>query len=283
MRSRVPAPPRAADNVRGADVSCSSRDVRRGGHTCATVQGKFKTEAIVLRSIRYGEADRVLHLFSANRGRVNAIAKGVRRPRSRFGGRLEPFFRLDLILHQGRSDLCTVTAAHTVDAHPNLRADGPALGAAARGCDAVLRLCDAEEANPGAYNLLCRYLTILDGSESTTGDGSGDGAVGLATALAFRIKLVLATGFSPELASCARCGEADGLTGFSGAAGGVVCAACERGGFPLSAEAHAFMVEALGNPLARAPSAGERALRQVERAIAETVEHHASVQLRAAA
>jgi DNA repair protein RecO (recombination protein O) len=245
--------------------------------------GQFKTEAIVLRGIRYGEADRVLHLYSATRGRIGAIAKGVRRPRSRFGGRLEPFFRLDLVLYQGRGDLATVTAAHTLAAHPNLRADGPALGAAARACDAVLRLLDSEQANPAAYNLLCRYLAILDGSESSGGDGSADGAAGLATALAFRLKLALAAGFAPELASCARCGEGDGLAGFSGTAGGVVCAACEHGGFPLSGEAHRFLVEALGRPLAQAPSAGDRALRQAERAISETLEHHAHVQLRAAA
>src|SRR5919106_37449 len=140
--------------------------------------GTYKTEAIVLRSIRYGEADRVLHLYSATRGRIGAIAKGSRRPRSRFGGRLEPFFRLDLVLYEGRGDLATVTAAHTVVAHPNLRADGPALGAAARACDAVLRLLDVEEANPGAYNLISRYLAMLDGSESVAGDGSAGGAAG---------------------------------------------------------------------------------------------------------
>ena len=243
--------------------------------------GNYKTEAIVLRSIRYGEADRVLHLFSATRGRVNAIAKGSRRPRSRFGGHLEPFFRLDLVLHEGRGELATVTAAHTVAAHPNLRASGPALGAAARACDAVLRLCDAEEANPAAYNLLCRYLAMLDGADSVTGDGSADGAAGLAAALAFRLKLALAAGFAPELGSCARCGEGDGLAGFSGAAGGVVCAGC--GGFELSADAHGFMVEALGHPLTQAPGAPDRTLRQVERAISETLEHHAHVRLRAAA
>ncbi|MQA72855.1 MAG: DNA repair protein RecO [Solirubrobacterales bacterium] len=245
--------------------------------------GQFKTEAIVLRGIRYGEADRVLHLYSATRGRIGAIAKGVRRPRSRFGGRLEPFFRLDLVLYQGRGDLATVTSAHTVAAHANLRGDGAALGAAARACDAVLRLLDSEQANPAAYNLLCRYLAILDGAESTGGDGSGDGATGLATALAFRLKLALSAGFAPELASCARCGEGDGLAGFSGAAGGVVCSACEQGGFPLSGDAHRFLVEALGRPLAQAPSADGRALRQAERAISDTLEHHAHVQLRAAA
>ncbi len=73
--------------------------------------GSYKTEAIVLRSIRYGEADRVLHLYSATRGRINAIAKGSRRPKSRFGGRLEPYFRLDLVLYEGRGELATVTSA----------------------------------------------------------------------------------------------------------------------------------------------------------------------------
>jgi len=225
----------------------------------------------------------VLHLYSATRGRVGAIAKGSRRPRSRFGGRLEPFFRLDLVLHEGRGELATVTSASTVAAPPGLRSSRAALMAAARGCDAVLRLLDSAEANPHAYNLLCRYLALLDGEESVHGDGSGDGAAGLATALAFRLKLALAAGFSPELATCARCGEADGLTGFSGAAGGVVCAACEQGAFELSPEAHWFMVESLGRPLTSAPSAPERALRQAERAVSETLEHHAQVRLRAAA
>ncbi|MGN6587264.1 MAG: DNA repair protein RecO [Solirubrobacterales bacterium] len=235
-----------------------------------------KTEAVVLRSIRYGEADRILHLYSKSRGRIGAIAKGARKPRSRFGGRLEPFFRLDLLLHEGRGDLMTVTSANTVDGYPRLRSSGPALTAGARACDAVLRLLDAAEPNPPAYNLLCRYLSLLD-------DPTEEQAAGLETALAFRIKLALVAGFAPELASCARCGEAGHLVGFSGAAGGVVCAGCEAGSFPLNEEAHSFMVEALAKPLNEAPAAEARALRQVERAVSETLEHHAHVQLRAAA
>jgi DNA repair protein RecO (recombination protein O) len=241
------------------------------------VAGKtLKTEAVVLRSIRYGEADRILHLYSTARGRINAIAKGARRPKSRFGGRLEPFFRLDLILHEGRSELLTVTNAATVDGYPRLRSSGPALTAGARACDAVLRLLDSAEPNPPAYNLLCRYLAMLD-------DPALPRAAGIETALSFRLKLALAAGFSPELASCARCGEAEHLTGFSGAAGGVVCAGCEAGSFELSEEAHRFMAEAIASPLAEAPEAGERALRQAERAVGETLEHHAHVRLRAAA
>ncbi len=230
----------------------------------------------MLRSIRYGEADRILHLYSKSRGRIGAIAKGARKPRSRFGGRLEPFFRLDLLLHEGRGDLMTVTSANTVDGYPRLRSSGAAITAAARACDAVLRLLDAAEPNPPAYNLLCRYLSLLDDySEPRAGD--------LETALSFRLKLALAAGFAPELASCASCGEAEHLAGFSGAAGGVVCSSCEAGSFPLDEEAHRFMVGALANPLNEAPEAEPRALRQVERAVGETLEHHAHVQLRAAA
>ncbi len=236
----------------------------------------LKTEAIVLRSIRYGEADRILHLYTAQRGRVGAIAKGARRPKSRFGGRLEPFFRLDLLLHEGRGELLTVTQAATVSGYPRLRVSGAALTAAARACDAVLRLLDSAEPNPPGYNLLCRYLSLLD-------DAGAAEAASLPTALSFRLKLALAAGFSPELASCTRCGEAEHLAGFSGAAGGVVCAGCEAGSFPLSEEAHRFMVAAIAAPLAEAPAADERALRQAERAIGETLEHHAHVQLRAAA
>jgi DNA repair protein RecO (recombination protein O) len=242
------------------------------------VAGSYKTEAVVLRSIRYGEADRVLHLYSSTRGRIGAIAKGSRRPRSRFGGRLEPFFRLDLVLHEGRGELATVTSAATVAGHRRLRESGPSLQAASRACDVVLRLLDAAEPNPPAYNLLCRYLGLLDGE-----GGEAEPAADLATGLAFRLKLALAAGFAPELSSCARCGEADGLSGFSGPAGGVVCSACEGGAFELSDEAHEFMVEALGSPLAQAPQANERALRQVERAISGILEHHAHVRLRPAA
>ena len=83
--------------------------------------GSFKTEAVVLRSIRFGEADRILHLYSRNRGRLGAIAKGARKPRSRFGGRLEPFFRLDLVLYEGRGELATVTSASTIEGYSRLR------------------------------------------------------------------------------------------------------------------------------------------------------------------
>jgi DNA repair protein RecO (recombination protein O) len=236
--------------------------------------GPVKTEAIVMRSLRYGEADRILHLYTPGRGRVGAIAKGVRRARSRFGGRLEPFFRLQVELHEGRGELLTVTGAQTVDGHARLRGDARCLDAAARACDAVGRLFETSEPHPGVFNLLCRQLALLDEQAAGTRP-----ELGRAGALAFRLKLLLAAGLAPQLSACASCGEQQHLVGFSGAAGGVVCTACEAGSFPLGADAHVFMAEALGRSLSEVPDAPERALGQAERAIAATLEHHAHVRL----
>jgi DNA repair protein RecO (recombination protein O) len=234
------------------------------------VSGLFKVEAVVLRSIRFGEADRVLHLYSRERGRIGAMAKGVRRVRSRFGGRVEPLFRVDLVLHEGRGELATVTSVSTVNAHASLRDRHHSLQRATQACDAVLRLFDSQEPNPAAYNLLCHELMLLDTQpESAT----------RAQALAFRLKLLLAAGFVPELAGCASCGEREELGAFSASAGGVVCGSCEAGSFPLDADAHQFMVAALARSLAEAPTAPDPALRQADRAIAETLEHHAHVRL----
>jgi DNA repair protein RecO (recombination protein O) len=243
--------------------------------------GPVKTEAVVLRSMRYGEADRILHLYTPNRGRVAAIAKGVRRSRSRFGGRLEPFFRLNIELHEGRGELLTVTGAQTVDGHARLRGDGHALDAAARACDAVGRLFETSEPHPGVFNLLCRQLALLDQHAGVQG-GEGSPAW-WAAALAFRLKLLLAAGLAPQLSACASCGEHDHLVGFSGAAGGVVCAACEAGSFALGADAYEFMTAALARGLSEVPTAGEAALGQAERAIAATLEHHAHLRLMPAA
>jgi DNA repair protein RecO (recombination protein O) len=239
--------------------------------------GPVKTEAVVLRSLRYGEADRILHVYTPHRGRVGAIAKGVRRARSRFGGRLEPFFRVHMELHEGRGELLTVTGAQTIDGHARLRADARALDAAARACDAVGRLFETSEPHPGVFHLLCRQLALLDERAARGVPLGRDGA------LAFRMKLLLAAGLAPQLGACANCGEREHLVGFSGSAGGVVCAACEAGSFPLGAEAHSFMAGALGRALAEVPSASEPALGQVERAIAATLEHHAHVRLMPAA
>lgn len=254
--------------------------------------GSLKTEAIVLRSIRYGEADRILHLYTREHGRLGAIAKGARRARSRFGARLEPFFQIRAVLHEGRGDLYTVTAVDTIDAHAGLRESAAALDAAARACDAVARLFETDEPHPEVFALLANQLALLDlaRAESARAEPSGTQpslarpgrpmAARPENALAFRLKLLLAAGLVPQLGSCANCGEREHLTGFSAAAGGVVCSSCESGSFPLDQEAYEFMVAALGSPLAQVPAASARAVQMVERAIRETAEHHAQVRLR---
>jgi DNA repair protein RecO (recombination protein O) len=236
--------------------------------------GQVKTEAVVLRSLRYGEADRILHLYTPHRGRVGAIAKGVRRTRSRFGGRLEPFFRLHIELHEGKGELLTVTGAHTIDGHPGLRGQARALDAAARACDAVGRLFETSEPHPGVFHLLCRQLALLACQPASATRGR---------ALAFRLKLLAAAGLAPQLGSCVSCGDPEHLVGFSGASGGVVCASCEAGAFALEQDAHRFMVQALGSPLTEAALGDERVLGQVERAVAHMLEHHAHVRLMPAA
>jgi DNA repair protein RecO (recombination protein O) len=237
------------------------------------MSGSVKTEAVVLRSLRYGEADRILHLYTPGSGRVGAIAKGVRRTRSRFGGRLEPFFRVRLVLYEGRGELMTVTSAETVDPYVRLRSNAAGLDSAARACDAVGRIFETSEPHAGVYNLLCNQLALLDADPAQATH---------ANSLAFRMKLLIAAGLAPQLAACATCGACEHLVGFSAAAGGVVCSACEAASFVLDEATHAFMTAVVGGPLAQTPTASVRTLRQVERAIAEMLEHHAHLRLRSA-
>jgi DNA repair protein RecO (recombination protein O) len=239
--------------------------------------GYYKTEGVVLRSMRLREADRIVHLYTGTHGRVNAVVKGVRRTKSRFGGRLEPFFRVRLVLYEGRGELHTVTQAEAVEWYPRLREHGAAIHTAGTACESVLRMFGDGEANAAAYNLLCHELQLLD---------TRPAAAGAANLLAFRLKLLLAAGFLPELADCARCGAPPGAGAvrFSSAAGGVICPECGTGdGFALGAAARSFMATALAVPLKDAPAAERQALAQVERAVSGTLEYHAHVRLRAVA
>jgi len=237
------------------------------------VAGSLKTDGIVLRSLRYGEADRILHLYTPSRGRIGAIAKGVRRTRSRFGGRLEPFSRVRLVCHEGRGELLTVTGVETLEPHAALRDHAVTLDAAARACDAVGRIFETGDPHPGVYNLLANELALLAADPAQASH---------ANALAFRLKLLVAAGLAPALACCASCGAVEHLSGFSAAAGGVVCTACEAASFPLAQESYQFMIAALATPLADVPPASAQALREAERAIGETLEHHGNLRLRAA-
>ena len=165
----------------------------------------YKTDAVVLRSFRLGEADRVLHLYTLDRGRVGAVAKGVRKTKSRFGARLEPLSHVELLLHQGSGELHTVTGASLVDPHRPAREDPYRLSVGLVGAEAMLRLFVEQERNERAFEALTRFLTVLDGlPEGLRGRGALD-----PLALAFQLKLLWLSGYLPHLESCVECGAAE--------------------------------------------------------------------------
>src|SRR5664280_1838466 len=120
-----------------------------------------KARAIVLASRPLGEADRIVGLFSQELGRLDAVVKGVRRTKSRWGGRLEPFNVCDLVLYRGRS-LFTVTSAQFVVAFERLRTDLEAMAAASVVCEAAAALFPEEQPQERVFNLLCHALAEID-------------------------------------------------------------------------------------------------------------------------
>src|SRR3954468_11342557 len=181
----------------------------------------YKTEAVVLRSLRFGEADRVLHLYTLERGRIGALAKGVRKTKSRFGARLEPLSHVELMLHQGSGELQTVTGVELVRSHREAREEPYRLGVGLVGAEAMLRLFTEQERNPRGFEALTRFLDLLDDLEASAERPALDPLV-----LSFQLKLLWLLGFLPALTSCSECGSQDEpLVGYSPSAGGAVCRA----------------------------------------------------------
>src|SRR5919109_1159910 len=146
----------------------------------------YKTEAVVLRSFRLGEADRVLHLYTLARGRIGAVAKGIRRTKSRFGARLEPLSHVEVLLHQGSGELQTVTGVDLIRPHRGAREQHYRLSVGLVGLEAMLRLFNEPEANPRAFHALTRFLDLLD--ELTPNDARQPRLDPLA--LSFQLKLL---------------------------------------------------------------------------------------------
>jgi DNA repair protein RecO (recombination protein O) len=234
----------------------------------------------VLRSIRLGEADRVLHVYTLDRGRVGAVAKGVRRTKSRFGARLEPLSHVDAILHQGSGELHTVTGVDLVRSHRTAREDAYRLGIGLVGAEAMLRLFSEQEANPRAFTALTRFLDLLD--EWPPRAGSRPPLDPLA--LAFQLKLLWLSGYLPHLSSCADCGSPGPFVGYSAKAGGAVCGAC-AGAAPslaLSPAGLAGIDLLLRRPLAEASDVPlpDRAARDALAVVAASYEYHGGFRLR---
>src|SRR5579864_1485124 len=181
----------------------------------------YKTEAVVLRTIRFGEADHVLHLYTLDRGRVGAVAKGVRKTTSRFGARLEPLSHVEVMLHQGSGELQTVTGVHLLRPHSVAREDYYRLSVGLVGAEAMLRLFSEQEANARAFGALTRFLDLLDEAPQAAERPALD-----PLGLAFQLKLLWLAGYLPHVSACAECGAKEPLVGYSTRAGGAVCARC---------------------------------------------------------
>jgi len=238
----------------------------------------YKTEAVVLRSFRLGEADRVLHLYTLDRGRVGAVAKGVRKTKSRFGARLEPLSHGELMLHQGTGELQTVTGVELIRSHRETRETPYRLGVGLVAAEAMLRLFPEQEANERAFRALARFLDLLDELEPASTEPTKDPLV-----LSFQLKLLWLSGYLPHVTSCAECGAHDGLSIYSPQAGGAVCRACANGGgLPLSADGLAAIDGLLRRPLdgARDTSLTPRGAREALAVITASYEYHGGFRLR---
>jgi DNA repair protein RecO (recombination protein O) len=237
----------------------------------------YKTEAIVLRSIRFSEADRILHLYTSERGRIGAIAKGVRKTKSRFGARLEPLSHVELMLHEGAGELQTVTGVDLRQSHRATRENSYRLSAGLVGAEAMLRLFGEPEPNAKAFTALARFLEALDELEPEPGQPQTDPLV-----LSFQLKLLWLAGYLPHLTSCVECGSTGELVAFSARSGGAVCRDHARDALRMSPEGLAGVERLLSTPLADAHEAalGERARRDALTVITSSYEEHGGFRLR---
>lgn len=199
----------------------------------------FRTGAIVLKKHKYGEADNVLSLLSADGARTGAIAKGVRRTKSKFGGRLEPFSHIDVMLHRGKGSLLTVTQAETVESFEDVRGDYDKLSHGSAVLDLLDRVCVEDHGDERVFGLTLATLRAL----ATAGGGYRR------TLSAFEVKLMSIIGYRPHAGCCVVCGCAvrDGY--FSNRAGGVMCPGCavtDETSMPIDAATQAYLTELLG-------------------------------------
>ncbi len=174
---------------------------------------------IVLRTYPFGDSHKVVILATPARGKVRCVAKGVRKTKSRFGGRLEPFTVIEAVLYEGR-ELDTITQVEVVDAFPRLREDLDALTIAGIMAELIDQVLFEDEPTPDLFNLLRRALAALE---------RGHRGADLITLFFLRVADHL--GLAPALDTCAACGSPDDLR-FSIEAGGAICAGCA----PASAE-----------------------------------------------
>jgi DNA repair protein RecO (recombination protein O) len=230
--------------------------------------GLYRERAVVVRTWKLGEADRIVSMVTEGRGTVRAVAKGVRKTSSRFGSRLEPMSHVSLLLYEGRN-LDIVSQAESIDHFKELREDLDRLGRATAVMEAVDAVVQEGQHAPRLYRMLVGALRSLSASDSAL------------VVPAFFWKLLAEEGFRPILDQCASCGALDDLVAFDLHEGGTLCRRCQRG-TRLSPEALTLLRRILGGDLVAVlaePASG--AGHEVEHLATRALEHHLERRLRA--
>ena len=198
----------------------------------------YRDRGVVLRTYKLGEADRIVVLLTEAHGKVRAVAKGVRKTKSRFGSRLEPTSHVSLLMYEGR-ELDVVTQAESIEHHRHIRDDLGRLAKATAILEAVDQVAQDREPSSQLYRMVSGALRALDDADSPL------------LIAGFYWKLLAAEGVAPLVDQCARCGTEGALVAFDLTEGGALCPNCRRG-VPLSPAALELLRRVLGGDLNRA-------------------------------
>ncbi|MDP1821271.1 MAG: DNA repair protein RecO [Acidimicrobiales bacterium] len=229
--------------------------------------GLYRDEGIVLRTHKLGESDRIVSVMTRGRGKVRAVAKGVRKTRSKFGARLEPPTHVQLQLYEGR-ELDIITQAETIDHFRAIRDDLDRLTRAVSMLEATDQLGLEGEPNAPLYQMLVGALRALAGHS------------GPLVLPAFFLKALAIEGFRPVVDRCVECGASDGLVSFDLESGGTRCVA-DRRGPAISPEALALLNDILGGRLGSALNVDPSGVTtEVEHLATRAMEHHLERRLR---
>lgn len=235
----------------------------------------YRVEAVVLRRVDFGEADRVLVLFTRERGKMPVVAKGIRRMSSRMAGHLELFTRSELLLAKG-ANLDVVTQAETRDSYRAVREDLTRTSTAYLVVELTDALTEEDVEHPELFELLTATFRAL----GTTDDPR-------LVAAHYQLRLLDVSGFRPVLMQCVNCHEdlAPGRNAFSAFLGGALCPRCGPSE-PSSRPIHTDVLKVLRN-LQRSGLPGsarfrvpELVMREVERTLRDVIERHTERRLR---
>ncbi len=235
----------------------------------------YRDEAIVLRTHKLGEADRIITLLTRHHGRVRAVARGVRRTSSRWGSRLEPFTHVDLMIADGRT-LDVITQAETLAPFSAaLGGDYERYTAGTAMLETAERLV-VEEKEPA----LQQFLLLVGGLRAMAGKELPAGQV----LDSFLLRSLSVAGYAPSFDHCTRCGDPGPHRYLNPSAGGVLCVDCRLpGSASPSAEAVALLSALLIGDWARVQDAEPRHRKEASGVVAAYLAWHLERGLRSMA